>query len=93
MGAGPAGALESVAPRMMSRNMNVMVTSVGIAGGVVVAWVASRALQGILFGVSATNGVAVIAASGVLLAAAIVAAWLPARRAGGADAVASLRES
>jgi predicted permease len=67
-------------------------TGVGIVTGLAVAWALSRALQGLLFGVSATNPAALAAASLLLLMAATLAAWLPARRAGRTDAVASLRD-
>jgi len=86
LGAEPRSLVRMVVGRGLS------LAAVGIALGLGVAWAVGRALRGLLFGVSATNAAAPLAAALVLLAAAAVAAWLPARRAGSLDAVASLRE-
>lgn len=86
------GAEPGTLVRMVLRR-GLGLAAVGIGAGIGVAWAVSRALQGMLFGVSATNGAALAVAALVLLGSATVAAWLPARRAGRADAVASLRES
>ena len=86
LGAEPRSLVRMVVGRGLS------LTVLGIGLGLGVAWAVGRALRGFLFGVSATNAAAPLAASVVLLAAAGLAAWLPARRAGSVDAVASLRE-
>ncbi|MGD8276701.1 MAG: ABC transporter permease [Gemmatimonadota bacterium] len=82
-------------PRFLVRMVvghGLSLAAFGIVLGLGVAWAVGRGLQGFLFGVSATNAAAPLAASIVLLGAAGLAAWLPARRAGGVDAVNSLRE-
>ncbi len=65
--------------------------AIGIAIGVPVAWVASRAIESMLFGLKATDTAAVGAALAVLLAVAHLAAWLPARRAARVDPLIALR--
>jgi putative ABC transport system permease protein len=61
-------------------------TVMRLAGAVAV----SRSLRALLFEVSPIDPVALASACGVLLAAAVVAAWLPARRATAVDPVAAL---
>ncbi|HUG39238.1 MAG TPA: ADOP family duplicated permease [Longimicrobiales bacterium] len=63
----------------------------GITVGLGLAIVAARGLQGMLFGVPAADPTTFAAAAAVLLAAAGVAAFLPARRAARADPVETLR--
>lgn len=67
-------------------------TAVGLAGGVGVSLVLGHALRGALFGVSPTNPGVLASAAALLGGMSLLAAWLPARRAGRADAMASLRE-
>jgi predicted permease len=64
---------------------------VGIAVGVAVAAVATRSLQGLLFGVTLEDGVTYTSVIALVLAVVLVAAYLPARRAGGTDPSALLR--
>jgi predicted permease len=54
---------------------------VGVAAGLVLALLGSRALRSLLFEVSTTDPLTVAAVGGVLLGAALLASWLPARRA------------
>jgi ABC-type antimicrobial peptide transport system permease subunit len=69
----------------------VVSVGAGLAIGVCGAWLASRLLQQQLFGVSATDpGTYTVVAAG-LAAAALVAAWLPARRAARIDPTTTLR--
>jgi ABC-type antimicrobial peptide transport system permease subunit len=60
----------------------LLIASTGIAIGVVIAAVAARALESLLFGVSTLSPVAYAAAAIALGAASLVAGWLPAWRAG-----------
>lgn len=76
---------------ILRRGMGVAV--VGVVLGLAVAFGLGSALRGLLFGVAHTDPAALVTASLVLLAAAGVAAWLPARRASRVDAAVSLRES
>ncbi len=75
----------------------VMVRGVGLAGlglaiGLGLALALSRALRGLLYGIGPGDLLSLALASAVLLAAAVLAAWLPARRASRLDAAVSLRE-
>ncbi len=63
----------------------------GAGIGVAAAVAATRLLRGLLFGVSATDPWVLAAAPVLLVATALLAAWLPARRAVGLDPTAALR--
>jgi putative ABC transport system permease protein len=63
----------------------------GVAIGLPAAWAASRWIESLLFGVKATDPMAIAAATIVLLAVAHAAAWIPARRAARIDPLVSLR--
>ena len=65
--------------------------AIGIAVGVPVAWVASRAIESMLFGLKGTDTAAIGAALVILVAVAHFAAWLPARRAARVDPLIALR--
>ncbi len=64
---------------VLARGLRLAVpgTLLGLAG----AWVGSRLMQSLLFGVTATDGVTYLAGAALLLLAAVVACWIPARRA------------
>ena len=64
----------------------------GIVLGIGVSLALGSALESVLFGVSPTSPFTVAAAAGLLLAASLAAAWVPARRATRVDAVVSLRD-
>jgi hypothetical protein len=69
------------------------VVALGLAFGVVAAFAASQLIASLLFGVTATDPVAVATASLALIAAAAAASCLPARRAArGIDPIVALRE-
>ncbi|HKJ01102.1 MAG TPA: ABC transporter permease, partial [Longimicrobiales bacterium] len=70
----------------------VLLAGVGVVLGLGVAMALGQALEGILFGVSAASPAVLGGAAVVLLGASLVAAWIPARRAGRVDAAVSLRE-
>jgi ABC-type antimicrobial peptide transport system permease subunit len=68
-----------------------------VAGGVLAGlafaiWI-GHALRNQLYGVSATDLVSLGGAAAVLAVAAVIAGWLPARRAAAVDPVVALRES
>jgi len=68
------------------------VVAAGLAAGLVGAYLLMRLAQSLLYGVSAADP-RTFAAVGVLLAGtALVASWIPAKRAAGVDPAASLRE-
>jgi putative ABC transport system permease protein len=64
-------------------------TVLGLAGGFGLA----RAMAAILFGVSASDPATYAAAAAVALSAAVVASWIPMRRAATVDPVQSLRQA
>ena len=63
----------------------------GIAVAVPVAWLMSRWIESLLFGLTPTDAVTMAAAIAALLVAAYVAAYLPARRASRVDPLIALR--
>jgi predicted permease len=63
----------------------------GVALGVGAAWIATRVLRGLLFEVAPSDPVTFAAGAGVLLTVALLAAWLPARRATRVDPMEALR--
>jgi ABC-type antimicrobial peptide transport system permease subunit len=67
--------------------------AIGIVLGVTIAVALTRLLSGFLYGVTATDPIAMIGASIVLLAVGVVAALIPALRASRTDPAIVLRES
>lgn len=69
----------------------VRLTGMGALLGVAIALVVARAMSGLLYGVSATDPVTFGAAAAALAMIALVACYLPARRATRVDALVALR--
>lgn len=69
----------------------VRLALVGIAAGLVAAWALTRFLRGLLYEVSPGSPLSFAAMSAALLAIALAAMYLPARRAGRIDPVRTLR--
>ena len=63
----------------------------GVGTGLLATLVATRFLQRLLYGVSATDPTALVGSALILLAVAGVASWLPARRASSIDPMEALR--
>jgi len=63
----------------------------GLAIGLVAAALAARLMRSFLFGIGPADPMAYAAASGVLVIAAALACYIPARRAAGVDPVSALR--
>jgi predicted permease len=76
--------------RMVLARSFVLV-AIGIALGLAGALGASRLLSGMLYGVSPTDPLTFVAAPLVLVAVALLAAWIPARRAARVDPMIALR--
>jgi putative ABC transport system permease protein len=85
LGASPSGVVRLV----MQQGLTLAVT--GVAIGFALAVVAVRALNSVLFEVTPWDPAAWIVAAVTLLAVAVLASWLPARRALRLDPVAALR--
>jgi len=66
-------------------------TAVGLAVGVAASLGLSRLVQSMVFGLPVRDPGTLILAAAVLLAAALVAGYLPARNAAGIDPIAALR--
>jgi putative ABC transport system permease protein len=83
----PARAVRSMIVREGAR-----LAAIGIGAGFVTALAATRSLQSLLFGVSATEPMVFAGAAGVLGCVAIVVSWIPARRATKADPLQAVRD-
>ena len=77
--------------RAMFMRHGLWLTGAGIAVGLVVALVLTRVLSALLFGVRTTDPLTYAAVSVVLGAVALIAIWLPARRAARVDQIIALR--
>jgi putative ABC transport system permease protein len=81
-------------PRQLKRMFLVhglALSGVGVVSGVVVAAAVSRSMSGLLFGIEALDPAAYLAAVGVIVSAAALASYLPARRAAAIDPIETLR--
>lgn len=67
-------------------------TAIGVAAGIVAALGLTRTIESLLFGVTATDPVTFAAVVGLLALVAILACYLPARRATHADPMEALRQ-
>jgi predicted permease len=85
------GAGRAAVVRMVLES-STKVVALGLAIGLVLALAAGRALQTFLGDVSAADPIALVASPLVMIACALVASWLPARRAARIDPLRALRE-
>jgi ABC-type antimicrobial peptide transport system permease subunit len=69
----------------------VRLVGVGLAIGIPIAWAASRSLKSMLFDLQPTDPAVMIAAFALLVTAALVASYVPARRASRVDPLTVLR--
>jgi predicted permease len=76
--------------RMVIGQAAIMV-SIGIAAGIAGALALTRVMSSLLFGISATDGLTFVALSISLGGAAVLASYLPARRAAKVDPIVALR--
>jgi predicted permease len=77
--------------RRMFLRQGLALTGVGLAIGLVVALAVTRFLSSLLFGIGPTDAVCYVAALVVILAAAALASYLPARRAAAIDPMQTLK--
>jgi ABC-type antimicrobial peptide transport system permease subunit len=87
LGAAPGDVLRMV----MGQGLSVAATGVGI--GLLLSWIAARAIATTLYGVSAGDPAAWLTAVAVLIGSAALANYLPARRASRVDPSSALRTS
>jgi putative ABC transport system permease protein len=85
------GASASSVVRMIV-GRGLALTGMGLAIGLGTAWIATRAMKNLLYGVAATDPVTFAAVALVLICVALVACWAPARRASRLDPIVVLRE-
>jgi putative ABC transport system permease protein len=76
--------------RMVLRE-SAQVALIGTAAGIVVGLLLTRTLQGVLYGVSAYDPVSFAVAALALIFVALVASYIPARRATCVDPIVALR--
>jgi ABC-type antimicrobial peptide transport system permease subunit len=74
---------------VMKRGMGVALA--GMAIGIAAAFALTRLMSSLLFGVSATDPFAFIAVVATLILVALLACWIPARRATRVDPMTALR--
>jgi len=77
--------------RSMILRESTWLTTVGIVVGVGAALGLTRLVKSMLFGVTANDPVTLAAGVGLLLAVALAATWIPARRAAGVQPMEALR--
>jgi predicted permease len=85
----PGAPAASVLRDVVSQGMAL--TGIGVVVGLLGAWAMSRLLETLLFGVSATDPVTFLGTAALLVGVALLATWIPARRASRVDPVAALR--
>jgi predicted permease len=68
----------------------VVLTAAGLAAGLLGAWLAGPVIGSMLFGVEPGDPTTLAAAAGTLFVVAVLAGWLPARRAAAMDALTAL---
>jgi putative ABC transport system permease protein len=78
--------------RSMILGHGLKLTAIGLALGLAGALGATRLIGGFLFGVSATDPLTYVSTCAVFLTVALVASYLPARRAMRVDPIVTLRE-
>jgi putative ABC transport system permease protein len=69
----------------------MVLTLIGVSAGLLGAFALTRLLAGVLFGVTATDGLTFVTVSAGLIAVALLACYIPARRAAKIDPLTALR--
>jgi len=86
-------ALGATAPsvRGMVVRQGMLLAGLGVTIGLIVAVALSRVMSSLLYGVSAIDPLTYVAVAATLVAVAVLASWIPARRAAGVDPATALR--
>ena len=69
----------------------LLLAVIGVVIGLLLAFVFTRVIKGLLFGVSATDPLTFLAIAGLLTLTALIASWIPAWRATKVDPLRVLR--
>jgi putative ABC transport system permease protein len=77
--------------RLIMRDLAILL-GVGISGGIAISYWAARLMEKMLFGLEARDAGTMIASAAVLISVALIAAYLPARRATQTDPMLALRD-
>jgi ABC-type antimicrobial peptide transport system permease subunit len=77
---------------IVNQAVRPVLAGVAIGGGLAALVLNNKVVRSELFGVTPADGVTLLAVAGVLGAAALLAALIPARRAAGIDPIQALRE-
>jgi len=85
------GATAGHVERMLLRE-GIRLVAIGVVAGTVIALLASRAVESMLFVVSARDAVTFLLVPGILTLVAVLACWIPARRAMRIDPAVALRD-
>ena len=75
----------------MFLRQGLVLTGAGLGVGLVAALALSRVMSSLLFGISSTDVVTYVVAIGIILVAAALASYLPARRASAIDPMHTLK--
>jgi ABC-type antimicrobial peptide transport system permease subunit len=84
------GASRAQVMRLVLREA-ILLLAIGVAIGVLLAWWASQAAATLLFGLPPHDAVSLVAASALLTIIALLASYVPARRAAALGPIATLR--
>jgi ABC-type antimicrobial peptide transport system permease subunit len=85
------GAQKNSIVGLIMRDVAVLLT-VGISGGIAISYWAERLMEKMLFGLKARDAETMIISATLLVGVALIAAYLPARRATRTDPMVALRD-
>ncbi len=86
LGAAPAG----IFGLMIAYGLRL--AAIGVAAGLLAAWMLTQAMTSMLVGIKATDPLTFAGMAALFFCIAVLATWIPARRAAGLDPSAALRE-